>query len=174
MYKILVVDDDRTFLKMISTLLKRSGYDVRVAMDGHEGLEAIKKEKPDLLVLDVMMQGMSGYEVSHHIKFEALLEDLPIILFTSEPPALDLWLSYVLGIEYLHKSCSLGVLLDRISKILQAKESKIEVNRELKEDSFKEFFEHDQNVSEGIKKIIEFRVRSAVRRNDDKNKYRHE
>ncbi|MBF0486054.1 MAG: response regulator [Candidatus Omnitrophica bacterium] len=118
MKKILCVDDDPTVQKLVSETLLRAGYDVSVAKDGIDAMRSIKKEKPDLLVLDIMMPELNGYDVCHSIKFNPSLKDLPIILLTSRDQELDPRLGLLMGIEYLHKSAPPKDLLDKVEKIL--------------------------------------------------------
>ena len=66
--KILLVDDDPDFVEAVKVIVESGGYDVRVAYDGKEGLEAVEEEKPDLIVLDVMMPVMNGHEACVKLK----------------------------------------------------------------------------------------------------------
>ncbi len=66
--KVLLVDDDPDFVEAVKVIVESGGYDVRVAYDGKEGLEAVAEEKPDLIVLDVMMPVMNGHECCAKLK----------------------------------------------------------------------------------------------------------
>ncbi len=124
MARILICDDDPTVQRMVGEFLKRDGHDITVAKDGLDALVILKKDKPDLLVLDVMMPEINGYDVCHSIKFDARLKDLPIVILTSRDQELDSRLGALMGIEYMHKSCSPKDLTDKINKILAAKQLK--------------------------------------------------
>jgi len=81
--KILLVDDDPDFVEAVKVIVENGGYDVKVAYDGKEGLEAVEEEKPDLIVLDVMMPVMNGHETCAQLKADKATEDIPIILLTA-------------------------------------------------------------------------------------------
>ena len=81
--KILLVDDDPDFVEAVKVIVESGGYDVRVAYDGKEGLEAVAKEKPDLIVLDVMMPVMNGHEACAQLKNNEDTAKIPVILLTA-------------------------------------------------------------------------------------------
>ncbi|KAB2889445.1 MAG: response regulator [Desulfobulbaceae bacterium] len=81
--KVLLVDDDPDFVEAIKVIVENGGYDVRVAYDGAEGLEAVAKDKPDLIVLDVMMPVMNGHETCARLKADPATAKIPIILLTA-------------------------------------------------------------------------------------------
>jgi two-component system alkaline phosphatase synthesis response regulator PhoP len=81
--KILLVDDDPDFVEAVKVIVESGGYDVRVAYDGKEGLEAVAEEKPDLIVLDVMMPVMNGHEACAELKGDPETAEIPIILLTA-------------------------------------------------------------------------------------------
>jgi DNA-binding response OmpR family regulator len=80
---ILVVDDDPDLVETVGMMLESKGYEVGKAYDGIEGEESIKKRRPDLLVLDVMMPRKNGYVLCAEIKKSKLTRDIPIILLTA-------------------------------------------------------------------------------------------
>ena len=82
MKKILLVDDDRDFCEATELLLEGLGYEVVLAHDGKEGLEKVRKAKPQLVILDVMMPEMNGYDVCVVIKADPELSQIPVILLT--------------------------------------------------------------------------------------------
>ncbi|SDO67410.1 response regulator [Desulforhopalus singaporensis] len=81
--KVLLVDDDPDFVEAVRVIVEVGGYDVRVAYDGKEGLEAVAEEKPDLIVLDVMMPVMNGHEACAELKKNPETANIPIILLTA-------------------------------------------------------------------------------------------
>jgi two-component system alkaline phosphatase synthesis response regulator PhoP len=81
--KILLVDDDPDFVEAVKVIVQSGGYDVKVAYDGKEALEAVKLEKPDLIVLDVMMPVMNGHETCARLKDNKDTAKIPIILLTA-------------------------------------------------------------------------------------------
>lgn len=82
MPKILVVDDENDYHKLLKIILKPEGYSVISAYDGKEGVEKIYKEKPDLIILDINMPKMSGWEVCNEIRKDPKLIYIPILMLT--------------------------------------------------------------------------------------------
>lgn len=80
--KVLVVDDDPDVRSFVVTVLEENQYIPLIAQDGVEGLEKIEKEKPDLVILDVLMPRGSGIRLYHHLKTQDQFKALPIIMFT--------------------------------------------------------------------------------------------
>ena len=83
MKKVLLVDDDVDFCEATKLLLDSKGYQVVLAHDGKEGLNKASAEKPDLVILDVMMPEMNGYDVCVVLKADAELKEIPVILLTA-------------------------------------------------------------------------------------------
>lgn len=81
--QILLVDDDPDFVEAVKVIVESGGYDVQVAYDGQEGLEAVAEQKPDLIVLDVMMPVMNGHEACAKLKADDATREIPIILLTA-------------------------------------------------------------------------------------------
>jgi len=82
MANILIVDDEEDIVQIFGEILRRDGHEVRGCYNGTEALEEIEKEKPDLLVLDVMMPVMDGWEVCHKIKTDEKLKDIKVVMLT--------------------------------------------------------------------------------------------
>jgi CheY-like chemotaxis protein len=81
--KVLLVDDDPDFVEAVKVIVQSGGYDVRVACDGQEGLEAVAAERPDIIILDVMMPVMDGHKTCAALKGNKETADIPIILLTA-------------------------------------------------------------------------------------------
>ena len=94
--KILVVDDEPDFAGIVQQNLEKEGFDVEVAYDGEEGLEKVKANPPDAIVLDVMMPGKDGYQVCSELKADDRFADIPIILLTAVA-------SHVTSTRYSHR-----------------------------------------------------------------------
>lgn len=118
--KILVCDDERHIVRLIQVNLERQGYTVLTAFDGREGLEKIKSEKPDLVVLDVMMPYMDGFEVLKNIRREPETEALPVIMLTAKAQDKDVFEGYHYGADmYLTKPFNPRELLSFVTRIAQ-------------------------------------------------------
>jgi CheY-like chemotaxis protein len=118
MKKILVVDDDAVIQKLLNDILEREGYQVMSAKDGIDAMVSVRKDRPDLVVLDIMMPNLNGYDVCRTIKLDPDLKMIPIILLTSREQEIDKRLLGLMGIEYLHKTCKPRDLLARIKELL--------------------------------------------------------
>ena len=97
-FKLLVVDDVQTNVLLLKALLSKEGYGILVANNGQEALEVIRNENPDLILLDVMMPGMDGFEVAERLKSEEYRCEIPIIFLT--PKALSMASNWVRAILY--------------------------------------------------------------------------
>ncbi len=81
--KILVADDEPHILRSLKLVLEEAGYSVVTATDGEEAVHKTRKEKPDLLILDIKMQKMNGYEVYNRLQTEPLQRDIPVMILTA-------------------------------------------------------------------------------------------
>ncbi|WP_322792295.1 response regulator transcription factor [Bellilinea sp.] len=116
MTKILVVDDDPTLLRFLQDFLREEKYSVIAAANGNEALRQAYREHPDLVVLDVMMPGMDGWEVTARLRE---LSDVPIILLTAKSSEADKLRGFGLGVDdYLTKPFSFAELNARIQAVL--------------------------------------------------------
>ena len=118
--KILLVDDEESLVMLLTERLKFNGYDVITAADGQEGLDKAKKEKPDLILLDVMMQKMNGYQVSRLLKFDQRFKHIPIIMLTARTQAIDMKTGKETGADaYITKPFESENLIAEIKKFLK-------------------------------------------------------
>ncbi len=123
--QILLVDDDPDFVEAVRVIVESGGYDVRVAYDGQEGLEAVAEQRPDLIVLDVMMPVMNGHEACAKLKADEATREIPIILLTAVADRVttstythrDMLESE--AEDYMPKPVEPGELLERIKSWLQ-------------------------------------------------------
>jgi len=120
--RILVVDDQRTNAEMVSGLLRNLGYDVEVALSGDEALEMVRAKAPDLMITDILMPGVDGYEVCRQLRANPATALLPVILVTSAEPQTE----RVKGIEagaddFLAKPVNWAELFGRVKRLLHVK-----------------------------------------------------
>jgi len=102
--KILLVDDDLDTLRLVGLMLERQGYEVRAASNGPQALAMAQDELPDLVLLDVMMPEMDGYEVARRLRAEPTTADIPIIMFTAKTQVDDKVMGFEAGADdYLTK-----------------------------------------------------------------------
>ena len=119
--KILVVDDDKAITTLLDTLLSSHGYVVSTANDGLDAMVQVKKDIPDLIVLDIMMSEMNGYDVCNNLKFDEKFKHIPIVVLTSRDEELDPKIGRLMGISYLQKPIDSKTLLDKIQSILKSR-----------------------------------------------------
>lgn len=89
--KILIVDDDEEFAKLISLELKSKGYNVILAPNGEEGFKKLKSEKPDLVLLDIKMPEMDGFTFVREMKYDWEVKRIPVMILTGFEPMRDLF-----------------------------------------------------------------------------------
>ena len=119
--KILIVEDDKFLRELISQKLLKEGYDISEAVDGEKGLKAIKDEKPDLVLLDLILPGMDGFEVLMKIKEDSSLTQVPIIILSNLGQKDDIERGLKLGaIDYLIKAhFTPGEIIEKIKGVLK-------------------------------------------------------
>jgi len=117
--KILVIDDDLDSLKLIGLLLQRQGYQVVAAPGGSQGLDLAQSESPDLVLLDIMMPNMDGYEVCRQLRGNPRLAHIPVIMFTAKTRVDDKVAGFEAGADdYLTKPTHPAELASRIKMLL--------------------------------------------------------
>jgi DNA-binding response OmpR family regulator len=115
--KILVVDDEPSIVKSIQYSLEKEGYQVVTASDGQQALEVARREKPNLVVLDVMLPSLDGYEVCRQLRQEM---PIPVIMLTAKGEEIDKVVGLEIGAdEYVTKPFSLRELLARVKALLR-------------------------------------------------------
>jgi DNA-binding response OmpR family regulator len=87
--RILCIEDEQAMIDLIRLILSRRGFDVRGANSGEEGLEIIRKEHPDLILLDLMMPDMDGWEVYQKMKADEAIKNIPVIVVTARAQSID-------------------------------------------------------------------------------------
>ena len=119
--RILLVDDEPSIVKMVGKRLEVEGFDVLVAMDGQEGLAKAQAEHPDLIILDLMLPKMNGYEVCTMLKQDTRYQRIPIILFTAKAQEKDEKLGMECGADaFVRKPFRAQELLEHIRRLVEA------------------------------------------------------
>ncbi|OPY70237.1 MAG: Transcriptional regulatory protein WalR [Syntrophorhabdaceae bacterium PtaU1.Bin034] len=113
--KILVVDDEDDVLGLVSASLERAGYAVVAVRTGEDALEALKKEKPDLVVLDLMLPGIQGLDVCRQIRHNPEYSNIPIVILSAKSSEVDRVLGFEMGADdYITKPFSVRELVHRV------------------------------------------------------------
>jgi CheY-like chemotaxis protein len=103
-FRILVVDDEPTLVRLMEFILAKQGHDMLAATNGEEALEMIRSEKPDLVVLDIMMPRIDGYEVARIMRADEVMCDIPIIMLSAKAQDHDIQKGLAVGVdEYITK-----------------------------------------------------------------------
>ncbi len=123
--KILIVDDDLETLRLVGLMLQRQGYQIVAANNGSQGISLATQEKPDLIVLDVMMPDMDGYSVTKELRKHPVTADTPILMFTAKSQVDDKVAGYEAGVDdYLTKPVHPVELVAHIKALLSRRKSK--------------------------------------------------
>ena len=120
MTRIIVADDDRMFRKVAETTLRRQGYEVTTASDGEEALQLIRSERPDMIVLDLIMPKLQGFDVLTILKQDALTSVIPVIVLSSLTQEQDKQEALNLGaVAYFNKTTfSMSELVKQVENTL--------------------------------------------------------
>ena len=123
--KILLVDDDKDFVEATRIVLERKPYEVITAYNGNEGMELARKEKPDLIILDIIMPMKDGFKAAEELKKDTVLNKIPVIMLTSFADRVgETSLSVGQGLtldaeDYIDKPVDPQELLRRVDKLLK-------------------------------------------------------
>jgi two-component system alkaline phosphatase synthesis response regulator PhoP/two-component system response regulator VicR len=121
--KILVVDDEKPIVRLVQVNLEHAGYEVVTAYDGKEALEKVEQEKPDLIILDVMMPQMDGFEVMQRLQANPKTRDIPVIMLTAKAQDADVFRGWQSGVTlYLTKPFSPFELISFVRRIFRSLE----------------------------------------------------
>jgi len=117
---ILTVDDERSIVRLVQVNLERQGYNVVTAFDGKQALEQIAENRPDMVICDVMMPYMDGFEVLRHIRKDVATRDLPVIMLTAKAMDNDVFTGHQLGATcYLTKPFNPIELISFVKRIFE-------------------------------------------------------
>jgi DNA-binding response OmpR family regulator len=117
--RILIVDDEPDLLETIQVTLEMEGYECLVAYDGFRGLDRARTEKPDLIILDVMLPGLNGYKICRLLKFDEQYKHIPIIMLTAEAQEQDRLTGEETGADYyMTKPFAADKLIAKVAEFL--------------------------------------------------------
>jgi len=120
---VLIIEDEKDIVDLIAYHLKQAGFSVIAALDGPSGLERAKKERPDLIILDLMLPGMDGKDVCRTLKSNSPTQSIPILMLTAKTEEVDRVIGFELGADdYVTKPFSPRELILRVKAILRRKE----------------------------------------------------
>ena len=120
MPKILLVEDNALNRDMLSRRLKRKGFEVLLALDGNESIELAEKEQPDLILMDISLPGMDGWEATRYLKSKPETQAIPILALTAHAMAGDREKSLQVGCnDYDTKPVEFSRLLEKIHNLLE-------------------------------------------------------
>ncbi|MFA4967486.1 MAG: response regulator [Candidatus Margulisiibacteriota bacterium] len=118
--KILIVDDEEDIVAALSIRLKALGYDIIMAYDGMTALSKAREEKPDLILLDIMLPKLDGYKVCRILKFDEKFRHIPIIMVTAKGAESNIKMGAEVGADaYITKPFSPDELMKKINELLK-------------------------------------------------------
>ena len=121
--KVLVVEDEMSIVVPLQFLMEQNGYEVLVAYSGEEAIESIMKEKPDLILLDIMLPGIDGFEVCQIVRLNPEWQSTKIIFLTARGRELDLAKGLALGADaYITKPFSNSEVVASVQELLECSE----------------------------------------------------
>ena len=122
--KILVIEDDPATSRLVDYALRHEGYQVTTAANGLAGMRKVQEEKPDLLILDVMLPGMDGFEVCHRLRSEPDTASVLILMFSAKAQEIDKNTGLKVGADdYLPKPAAPAEIVRRVAVLLEKKSS---------------------------------------------------
>jgi DNA-binding response OmpR family regulator len=120
--KILIIEDDPATSRLVDYTLRHEGYLVITAANGLTGIRKVREEKPDLIILDVMLPGMDGFEICHRLRSEPATAQLPILMFSAKAQDIDKSTGIKVGADdYLAKPADPAEIISRVGKLLAKK-----------------------------------------------------
>lgn len=120
--RLLIIEDNPTYREMLKTRLEFNGYETIVAGDGLEGLNAVQREKPDLVIVDLMLPLMDGHKVCRFIKFDKRFKNTPVIILTSRDLDEDVELAKSCGVDaFIVKTRRSELIVDEVNRLLEIK-----------------------------------------------------
>ena len=123
-HHILIIEDDRSLADVLSYNLQQAGYEVSVARDGQDGLNQMRHETPDVIVLDLMLPVIDGLEVCRRLRADPTTSDVLVVMLTAKSEEVDQVVGLAMGADdYVTKPFSVKVLLERVKALLRRRTS---------------------------------------------------
>jgi DNA-binding response OmpR family regulator len=117
--KILVIEDDPASSRLVDYSLRHEGYEVITAFNGLEGIRKATQEAPDLVILDVMLPGLDGFEICHRLRAEAATAQMPILMLSAKAQEIDKKTGLKVGADdYLPKPAAPAEIVSRVGTLL--------------------------------------------------------
>jgi two-component system, OmpR family, response regulator VicR len=122
---VIYIEDDPEMVELVTLILKRRGFSINGAFDGQQGLDLIDRNPPDLILLDLMMPGLDGWDVYHQLKAKETTKNIPVIIITAKAQPIDrvLGLSIAKVDAYICKPFRPQELLEAIEVVLKIRSS---------------------------------------------------
>ncbi|MBA7594259.1 Sensor histidine kinase RcsC [subsurface metagenome] len=150
MRKILVIEDDPSALKFTAYALEQEGYQVLTAANGVEGLKMAQEEKPDLVVLDVLLPGMDGFELCHRLRNADATANLPILMLSVKARESDKNMGLKVGAdEYLTKPTGPDELMASVGRLLEHKGA-VPMEEDQHVSEYLKFWPHGERKEEEV------------------------
>jgi CheY-like chemotaxis protein len=119
MARILVIDDDRSLLRMITIMLEKAGHEPLLATHGHQGIELARSERPDMAIVDVMMPEISGYDVCRRLREDPRTANIPLLILTARAQPMDQQMAIDAGADdFVTKPVTLDDLIYHVDRLL--------------------------------------------------------
>jgi len=126
--RILVIEDDPASLRLMQYILEHKGYEVLTAVNGLDGLKKARSEEPDLVILDVMLPGMDGFDICYHLRAEPQTAKLPILMLSAKAREVDRDTGLKVGADYyITKPVAPAEIISNVEALLAQGEHKLPV-----------------------------------------------
>jgi len=130
--RILLIEDEENTAALIKLQAESLGYQLHVEVDGINGFRLIEREKPDLVILDILLPGQNGFDVVRKIKNSAALKNIPVIILSNKTEELDIVLGLELGADdFITKPFSIKILFSKIKALLRRKKETPKISKNI-------------------------------------------
>ena len=117
---VLIIEDEPSLQDILTYNLEAQGYHIAVFGNGIDGLEAIRKRMPDIVLLDIMLPGMDGLEVCRHLRSDPVTKNIPVVMMTARGEEIDQLVGFQMGADdYVTKPFKIRILIERIKSLLR-------------------------------------------------------